>query len=194
VFKAHRPRGNRDFAGEIISFLDELADIPLETRRDPLEPGDVAADNSELHPMSPNRVRWEHIHRVYEMCGRNAGLAQYARQAAAMHVQPPGRSRDAATALTENLVATADRRPTSGVVPVSPTVHPKDGPSLPPPRLLGPFAFDVTVLSLPRQGKPHETYDNGFGFGSCGYFIHGFRTGNGWWRCQRRGHRCGELQ
>jgi hypothetical protein len=80
VFKAHRPRGNRDFAGEIISFLDELADIPLETRRDPLEPGDVAADNSELHPMSPNRVRWEHIHRVYEMCGRNAGLAQYARQ------------------------------------------------------------------------------------------------------------------
>ena len=46
--------------GEIISFLDELA-----------EPVDVAAENSELHPMSPDRVRWEHIHRVYEMCNRN---------------------------------------------------------------------------------------------------------------------------
>jgi DNA-binding PucR family transcriptional regulator len=59
--------------GEIISFLDELAEITLETRRDPSEPADVAAGNSELslHPMSPARVRWEHIHRVYEMCNRN---------------------------------------------------------------------------------------------------------------------------
>jgi DNA-binding PucR family transcriptional regulator len=59
--------------GEIISFLDELAEITLETGRDPSEPADVAAGNSELslHPMSPDRVRWEHIHRVFEMCNRN---------------------------------------------------------------------------------------------------------------------------
>jgi DNA-binding NtrC family response regulator len=58
--------------GEIISFLDELTGVP-ETGRDPFEPADVAAGNSELplHPMSPDRVRWEHIHRVYEMCNRN---------------------------------------------------------------------------------------------------------------------------
>ena len=35
------------------------------------EPTDVAADNYELHPMSPARVRWEHIQRIYELCGRN---------------------------------------------------------------------------------------------------------------------------
>ena len=23
------------------------------------------------HPMSADRVRWEHIHRIYELCGRN---------------------------------------------------------------------------------------------------------------------------
>jgi hypothetical protein len=59
--------------GEIIHFLDELAEITLETERDPFEPADVAAGNFELplHPMSPARVRWEHIHRVYEMCNRN---------------------------------------------------------------------------------------------------------------------------
>jgi len=57
--------------GEIISFLDELAAVTLETRREPSEAAYVAADNSELHPMSPDRVRWEHIQRVYEMCDRN---------------------------------------------------------------------------------------------------------------------------
>jgi hypothetical protein len=39
--------------GEIVYFLDELAAITLETMHNPFEPADVAADNSELHPMSP---------------------------------------------------------------------------------------------------------------------------------------------
>ena len=57
--------------GEIIYFLDELAAI-LETMHNPSEAAGVATENSELlHPMSPDRVRWEHIQRVYEMCNRN---------------------------------------------------------------------------------------------------------------------------
>ena len=55
--------------GEIIYFLDELAAI--ETMHNPSEAAGVATDNSELHPMSPDRVRWEHIQRVHEMCNRN---------------------------------------------------------------------------------------------------------------------------
>jgi hypothetical protein len=41
-----------------------------ETRHDP-EPAVGAADNSKLHPMSPDRVRWEYIQCVNEMCNRN---------------------------------------------------------------------------------------------------------------------------
>jgi hypothetical protein len=43
---------------EITYFLDELASAS-ETRHDPAAPAVAAADNSELHPISPNRVRWE---------------------------------------------------------------------------------------------------------------------------------------
>ena len=57
--------------GEIIYFLDECAASAPETRHDGSEPANVAPDNSELHPMSPDRVRWEHIQRVYEMSNRN---------------------------------------------------------------------------------------------------------------------------
>ncbi len=56
---------------EIIYFLDEFAASAPETRHDPAEPAVRAADNSKLHPMSPDRVRWEYIQRVYEMCNRN---------------------------------------------------------------------------------------------------------------------------
>jgi two-component system response regulator RegA len=35
-----------------------------------LTPSDCQARPPE-HPMSANRVRWEHIQRVYELCGRN---------------------------------------------------------------------------------------------------------------------------
>jgi hypothetical protein len=41
-----------------------------ETRHDP-EPAVGAADSSKLHPMSPDRVRWEYIQCVNEMCNRN---------------------------------------------------------------------------------------------------------------------------
>jgi two-component system response regulator RegA len=46
----------------------------------PIDADDVAAalvaiDNKKIeppkNPMSPNRVRWEHIQRVYEVCDRN---------------------------------------------------------------------------------------------------------------------------
>src|SRR6516162_3773118 len=46
----------------------------------PIDADDVAAallaiDNKKIeppkNPMSPNRVRWEHIHRIYELCNRN---------------------------------------------------------------------------------------------------------------------------
>jgi two-component system response regulator RegA len=35
-----------------------------------LAPADGKADPPE-NPMSADRVRWEHIQRVYELCGRN---------------------------------------------------------------------------------------------------------------------------
>jgi DNA-binding NtrC family response regulator len=56
--------------GEVIYFLDEFAASAPE-RHDPAQRANVAADKFELHPMSPGRVRWDHIQRVYEMCDRN---------------------------------------------------------------------------------------------------------------------------
>jgi two-component system, response regulator RegA len=46
----------------------------------PIDANDVAAallatDNKKIeppeNPISPNRVRWEHIQRIYELCDRN---------------------------------------------------------------------------------------------------------------------------
>ena len=92
-----------------------------------------------------------------------------------------------ATTITENLVAAKDREPTSSLCRFPQRHNPKDGPSSPRPACWG------RSLSMPPSlgavfstaGKPHETYDNSFGFSSCSYFIHGFRPGNRW-----RGRRC----
>jgi two-component system, response regulator RegA len=52
-----------------VAYLTKPTD-PAEIASTLLAPAGAAAEPPE-HPMSAERVRWEHIHNIYEQCGRN---------------------------------------------------------------------------------------------------------------------------
>jgi two-component system response regulator RegA len=81
--KKHRPEARAIILtgyGNIATAVNAVKLGAVDYLAKPIDADDVAAalvaiDNKKIeppkNPMSPNRVRWEHIQRIYELCDRN---------------------------------------------------------------------------------------------------------------------------